>query len=414
MIIVYILFIFFTINLIRNFNKWFIITLSLSTWLSQFTFINQKLFTYLLLVIIIIAGKNNFFNKKDFKTFPLKWACIFIAFSLLITNFSVDIANRHTPITLFIIAQNTITLYIFWKIFNENPLQTTKIFTKTNLTFGLILSLYCIYEGLTKTNPYLDFMTSLNIYNSKFYDEVRFGIKRVQGFFSIYTTIAGIALNLISLGIAYLRNKNTTYNKILIALLFTMLFFSGMRSAIICMFICLLTFINPKEFTIKKILSIIFSILVIGIIFKDYFIEFINAIIHTDKVQGSTEDLRWTQLSVSIIGFQQSPIWGNGINYTFTDLIYDYPELAGADSIWMSLMIDQGLIGILSYIIFFVSCLHFIFQHNKKVSFYLLGTLLSQTIASITSFPIVYIFPYIVIITYLLQKEQKPKNQIIR
>ena len=410
--ITYIIFLFFLINLIRNYKKWVIITIALCSWLLQFQMLNQNIFIFLLITIFLLFPIKEKFNVQDLKNFPLNLGCCAITISLIITNFSVDSSYRHTPIMLYFIILNYGSLFIFWHIYKQRPQYTAKIFTKTTLIFGFLLSIYCIFEGITKMNPYIDLMNRLELYDSKFYDEVRFGIKRVQGVFSIYTTVAGVSLNLLALAFAYKYRNNTIKTKILIALFFIMLLFSGMRSTILCMIVCILSFIRKKDFKPQYLIPFIFLGIIILMVFQDYFYNYIDSFINTDKVNGSTEDLRITQFEMAFLGLQQSPIWGNGIGYTFTDLIYLYPELRGADSIWMSCMIELGIIGITAYIIFFSSFLKYTYKLNKKLLFYALGVILSQSIASVTSLPIVFVFIYTLVINELL-KTKNPKKHFI-
>lgn len=412
--LIYIIFAFFIFNLIYNYRKWVIIIIALCSWLMQFQMLNQTLFTFLLISLSLLFPIKEKIRFKDLKKFPLKWGCYAIIISLLITNFSVDSSYRHTPIMLYYIILNYISLFIFWYIYKQAPQYTAKLFLKTSLTFGLFLGLYCIFEGITRTNPIIELMNSLELYNSKFYDEVRFGIKRVQGVFSIYTTVAGVSLNLLALAFAYKYRNNTIKTKILIALFFIMLLFSGMRSTILCMIVCILSFIRKKDFKPQYLIPFIFLGIIILMVFQDYFYNYIDSFINTDKVNGSTEDLRITQFEMAFLGLQQSPIWGNGIGYTFTDLIYLYPELRGADSIWMTYMIELGIVGVIAYIIFFGSCLRFTYKLNKKLCFYVFGVILSQSIASVTSLPIVYIFIYTLVINEILKYNPRSQTKSIK
>lgn len=371
----------------------------------QFTMLNQNIFIFLLFIIAFLFPFKEKINIKDFKTFPIHFGCITIVLSYLITNFTVDEGHRHTPIMLYYIILNYGTLIIFWYIYNKAPQQTTRLFLKTSFTFGIILSLYCIFEGITQNNPYIELMNKLNLYDTKFYDEVRFGIKRTQGFFSIYTTVAGIALNLLTFALVYIRIKNNLYSKMLIILFGILLLFSGMRSTILCMGICFFSVIKWKDFKPKHLIPILVVFITTLYFFEDYFSALIESFIHTDAVNGSTEDLRRTQFEVATIGLNKSPIYGNGIGYVFTDLIYIYPELAGADSIWINYMVELGFIGVISRLIFFGACLKYTYKLNKKLSFYVIGVILSQTIASTTSLPINFVFINMLILNSLIQTE---------
>lgn len=403
------IFFIFTILLFKNYYKWTTIILSLCPLFMQFSLWEQNLFTYLIFVINILFFCKLKSGFQKLKEFPLTIPLALMAISLLVTNFNVISINRHTPRMISELCFY-FSLYIFWCIWKDKPIETTATFIKTSIIFSSILAIYCIFEGITGSNPFIDLMNELGFYNDvKSYTEVRNGIKRVQGFYSIYTTVAGLSLNFICMALLVLEKKLFDRNRLIliIILLFTMAFFTGMRSGIVSLCICLLMFVSHKNLKPKIIIPVFLIIMIAVILYDDFFYSFYESIIHTDKVQGSTEEMRDTQLKISILAFQKSPLFGNGINYTFTDLNKLFPELAGADSIWMSLMIDQGLLGILGYVAFFIACFIFCYKNNSRLIFYTAGVLCSQTIASVTSFPIYYVFPYILIMNEILNANGK-------
>lgn len=410
--LVYLIFILFAINLLRNYKKWTIIIMALCTWLMQFQMLGQSLYTFLLLYIFLLFPIKEKFKFKNLKEFPLNIGCIAIVISLFVTNFCVDKEHQHIPIMLYYIVLNYASLFIFWQIFKENPNQTTNTFIKASFWFALFVGIYCTFEGLFRVNPYIEIMNDLGVYDSKLYDEVRFGIKRVQGVFSIYTTVAGVALNILFMAIMVNMKKSTSFTKILIVLCIIMILFSGMRSVILCTAVGLLTFASRKTLSPKKLIPIIMIMIVIGILFETYLSSYLDSFINTDKVQGSTGDMRITQFQMALLGLMQSPIWGNGIGYTFTELIHIYPELRGADSIWMTYMIELGLVGVTAYIIFFIVLLRYTYRLNKRLCFYALGVILSQSIASVTSVPIVYVFIYILVLDNAMRRNLGKKTRL--
>lgn len=409
-----VIFLILTFNLLRNYCKWVIVILSLCPFFMQFLLWQQNLLTYLFLIIILLFPIKYRNITRNLKQFPLKWACFCIAFSLFAANYFAPPANKHTPATICAIVENTLILYIFYYLYKENPEKVFKTFIRTNFIFGGITCIYCLFEGILQTNPYIDFMGNIGIYNSFDHTEVRHGIKRVQAFYSIYTSIAGLALYLIPLFISYIKSKKSIWKInyiVYIFLLFIMLFFSGMRTGIVCISICLLTFINKHIFTIKNITICILLCIFISFSFHDYLNSFIDSMIHTDQVSGSTEDGRERQWTIALLSFVESPIWGHGYGYTFTDLVKIYPQIQGADSIWITLMIEQGIVGIISYIIFFISLFTFAYKRYPRLCFFIAGILCSQTIASITSFNITHMFFYVLIMIHMNNtrlKELKP------
>lgn len=407
---VILIFIFLVFLLFRDYHKWTVVILSLASLFMQFSmWIEQDMFCYLTFVMVILFPFKSSIGFNQLKTFPLTVPIIFVTISLVTTNLFVDSAHRHIPSSLLEICMMFNT-YIFWCVWKEKPKTTLRIFIRTTILFSLILAVYCIYEGISKQNPYIDFMNSNGYYpDVLFRDEIRNGIKRVQGFYGIYTTVSGLSLNFIC--IALLALEKRLYHKnvlfITILLLFVMIFFTGMRSGIVSLCICLLMFATRRNLRIKTIIPLFLVLIVATVLFGDFFQNFYESIIHTDKVQGSSEEGRVLQWEAALIALKNSPIYGNGLGYTFSELIFWYPQLVGADSVWMSLMIDRGILGILSYIFVMIACFKFCYKNNKRLIFYTAGVLCSQTIASVTHFPLYYVFIYIVIMNEMLDKKSK-------
>ena len=68
-------------------------------------------------------------------------------------------------------------------------------------------------------------------------------------------------------------------------------------------------------------------------------------------VSGSSMDMRLMQFSVILPFFFNSPIWGNGYAYTWTFVKAVDSDLLGAESVWLQIPVDFGIIGIIAYVI---------------------------------------------------------------
>lgn len=56
----------------------------------------------------------------------------------------------------------------------------------------------------------------------------------------------------------------------------------------------------------------------------------------------------------------QSPFLGNGISYTFEYVADKYKEMCGAESLWIPIMIDFGMLGITAIIVFIIQVGYYI------------------------------------------------------
>lgn len=84
---------------------------------------------------------------------------------------------------------------------------------KTALVFGCLVSIYALFETITRSNPLLNSLVLSGCYiESPLITEIRFGLKRAQAIFSMHTTLGGVmlfnyALLLIAYKTAYLKKR---------------------------------------------------------------------------------------------------------------------------------------------------------------------------------------------------------------
>ena len=96
----------------------------------------------------------------------------------------------------------------------------------------------------------------------------------------------------------------------------------------------------------------------------------INSILGRGDITGSSTDMRLDQLSGSLYYMLKNPIWGNGFKYIYIDLDWQnhtkIDGMAGYESLLFVLMIERGLIGIITYGIFFVSIIFYFLKYCFK------------------------------------------------
>lgn len=150
-------------------------------------------------------------------------------------------------------------------------------------------------------------------------------------------------------------------------------------------------YIQPKYIPIICIVAFIASFA-----FFDYVSSIYDAIVDTEKVGGSNTEMRDTQLELAQYFMQQSYWVGNGLSYSFEYVANYFEAMAGAESLWFPLMIDQGMIGIITYIIYIFSCARFIIKSKQTpILFFLIGMLVFNTMSSIPEYYFIYLIMYI-------------------
>ena len=337
------------------------------------------------------------------KEFPLIIAFVIMAFSLIISNYLG--VSRHTPSTFVKITSMLLVLMMGWVTYMKSPDKFVKTFIKTAYVFGLIVSLYSLYEAITRSNPYIDIVNSMKAYSLDYVvTEIRFGIKRTQSVFSMHTTNGAVSLLLFCFLLdsylkGYIKNKFTV---IVICLLAFSTFSCGSRATILGLIISSIMFYNHKWLNPKYLVPI-FIILFLLLFFENqYFIDIYNSFINTDKVSGSNTEMRQMQYELAVYYMEKSFWFGNGVTYTAEYARVYNEDLLGAESLWFPIMIEQGFVGIMSYIVYFFSVIIYCFKNkNRAVSFLIIGVLVANTLSSLPNFQVTYVFMYIYILIYL-------------
>ena len=406
----------FLFALTKNYNKTFIVMFVLYTFLSQFKLpsIPLNLFQTLSFFSTIIFILRYGIKYTYIKDMPIAFSLLAICVSYFISNYYGQYKHYPTLIANVIIIFN---LIIFYFILKSSPRQYIYFFIKICYIYGIVISVYALFESITRTNPYIQFVNSIDIYSLKFNcTEVRFGLKRCQSIFSMHGTLAAVSL---ALGCILLYTKTRTKlldsyknSAIIILLLFVTVLFTGTRSAIIGAFVCLLTFISKKYMKIKYVIPFFCVGIACFFVFFDYIFSIYNSIIDTNQLEGSNTEMREGQFAIAQYFMNQSFWTGNGISYTFEYVQSHFKdEILGAESLWLPIMIDYGALGIIVYFLFIISCCCYVIKQGRsKLLFILLGFLLFNSMSSLPNFNYIYLSAYIFIMTEM----DRPQKYNIR
>lgn len=148
-------------------------------------------------------------------------------------------------------------------------------------------------------------------------------------------------------------------------------------------------------------------ILLISPLFIDYFQDVFSSISDTEKVSGSNADMRENQFDICFYHFLKYPLYGNGISYTWEFALAFDKTLNGAESLWIPILIDQGILGCLAIIsMYIVTAIYLIKSGNQKFIFVLLGFLIFNTMSSIPHYSIVNEIYYVIILSFFDNYEE--------
>lgn len=405
-IIIGILFFYLAIKAYGNFVTVFPFILVTYTLLGSFVVGSISPYNFLSVIVatIFFTRYNRFF--VYYRSFPFKSTMFLFALSMICTNFFVSAKYRHTPTLVFNICQSVGYIYIIWYLLQNNAQKAIRALVKTALVFGCLVSLYALFETITRSNPLLKSLVLSGCYiESPFITEIRFGLKRAQAIFSMHTTLGGVmlfnyALLLVAYKTAYI--KKTRLNIIVICLCAMCVFLTGARSCIIGLLMC--TGMSFSKLKVSHILLLCFIIPFVFIFAGDYLSQIFDSIFNTEKVNGSNSDMRLIQFMISWDYMMRSPIIGNGLGFLYNDVVLNHveKELFGAESLWFGVIADQGILGLVSYLLLFISPFLYSWRKdNKFIILFVIGILVMHSLSTIPGVNPAMVLVFTLIFNYM-------------
>lgn len=411
-----ILVLFFLVRLIDNYRSTIILV---SAWILVMRMIGYPMLNGLTLYSIVsmaalligLIKKAHIY--ESVRTFPFAWAIVGVIISLCFTN--LYSGQAHWP-SAFVssISEYIFPIIVFCCIQKKKDIE---YFLKCSLAFTIPLIFYTLFEAAIGSNPVISCLEGSPFFQSVDYqEEFRFGIKRCQSFMPLNGAL-GMACCIFFLFYSYLYVCHRKYIKYcrrnfkcILYLLLLCALLTGTRSVIAGMVVALLyNVVSVRHFKVKTILHIMIPLLVIILFFGRYFANILGTFLDTEAVGGSSSDMRSEQLATSFFFMNQNFWFGNGIGYTFSYVAEYYKDLIrGAESVWFSLMIDQGAIGVLTYLIAILTPIYYGYRNRCLVISFI--TLTYIVIKSLTSAPGIGEGYYWIFIAIILKIEWLEKD----
>lgn len=368
----------------------------------------KLLYVVCIFQILMFYIKGYWKDKENSYPQWLAWLCFFTSCCYLYSTYR-GVMKSYVPTVLVNICCYFWYPYIIWKLLRTRG--DVIYILKSLLVFFLIVGAYALVELVMGQNYYSVFVNNMGwaagILGGEEADE-RFGLLRCNSLlpyssaFGMTTgTIFMLLLYLKINGVAILSKKKEIF--LLVVMPFCVLL-SGTRSQIVYTAICVFPFLFYGRFfksnISKIILIIVFLAFIIG---NEYIFMIIDSIVHSDKANmGSSSDMRQNQLDICMRYFVFSPIWGFGKNY-----IWDYVKaqnygLLGAESVWFQLMVDYGIMGMITYLLICVACAIWIAKKSKVLAFLPIAFIVGKTLSIVIGIEL----SYLLIITFILYKTQ--------
>ncbi len=397
-IIIGIIILFFIILFLKDFDKYYVLFIVVNPLIREFSTqpLLSPISTFIFLssiasIIYLYKYKWTFIQWKNKGIF---WVIVILCISVLVSE---HYASERHPLSVYSIIINYTNILIYCDVLRHHPKEIIRHTFRYSLIFGGIVGSFALFEMLTSYNPYIHFTSFLKIYSENtIITEMRFGIKRTQTFFSMHETNAGVSFLLITL-LSFIRAKGETIrtSKICYLVIFLLglnIFASGSRAAIIGLLILSCLLLRKKNLKMIFVLSP-FILLLINFFLHDYLNNIISSFTNTENIAGSNIDMRSQQFNIALYYLSKSPWIGHGIAYTWNYVaIYDH-EIFGAESLWLPVIIDQGLLGVTTYILFFLYSLYYaISKKNAQLCFFIVGFVIFNSLSSIPKVPFSYIY----------------------
>jgi len=317
---------------------------------------------FVLMLVFYGICKNRLFDSRQEKEFPLKIAFMFCIISIVVPslNSSVDSLFGSATVAFKEITLTYIFVYLFWReLKTENDI---KLFVNG---FSIILAV-AIFYGLFELansfeNPLIDYELSLNPNAEEgtwnYSEEDRGGRGRVRSIFAHAIGCGGY----MALGFSFFLYLNENHPKIwnmhlgLKVALFTGMFFTMLaansRGPLVYFGIAILFLLKLK--TAFRLLAFAPIIL---LLFYDSFAPYFQMVAslfsssaQQDMGGGSNMEMRTAQFLATFL-LWQNHIWlGDGARAT-QHWIEQNIGLLGAESVWIWLLINRGVVGIVTHL----------------------------------------------------------------
>lgn len=346
---------------------------------------------YLLLIYWIRKLKR---KEKSNMPFPKIWinSILLLSVCCLITEFVSGFKNYQGWVNL--VVSSFVFPFLLWKFINS-PQRLQKLIKglKTSL---FIIVLYAIIEQLIHSNPLsqLLYPSDETTYAKNVLGELafRYGLYRCKSLLVFSSTLGcfGITMAYLFFQVKNMtnyfqyKNKSRLSNyKLLLLLCFIAIAFSTTRSVFLVTFIIAMGCILQYRNSISKSNTSIYIIGILGLIFfflggGDDLINTMFGSMNKNNI-GSSPEMRMNQLDISLYYFNQSPIWGNGLNYIFKVVSEQDPDIYGAESIWFQLLVNYGIVGCITYTIFVFTIGKKLWTYNKYFIIFPLAIFIGKT-----------------------------------
>lgn len=398
------LLVFFLVILCFNYRNGVCMVASLSVALYLLVWNKVQLYDGLSFVAAILLLTKVKLNRVD--RYPFMMVSIMMITAYVFTNlFS---GNPHWPTTaLTLIGSYLMPIVLWYSLASSKSMKPFRAFIKCTYFFLWAIVVYAFFEFITDSNPFIEYGLDNELFGPfvALSERYRFGIRRLQSFMALNGAL-GIVCNLGAIFISYLLHKGDVFltrqklsAKILIVFLILVSLFTGTRSVYVGTVISLLYVMIGYGIQLKRVVSILTLLAIALMVFAPFFTEIASSFTDTSSTDGSNADMRKGQFLTSFYYMMNAGLFGHGTSFT-SDLMETNPgDIFGAESIWMPLMMNLGIYGVVSYLAFIIFIFYYCVKNkNTACVFVLLSFILTKTLTSAPGIYETYFLMYIIFI----------------
>lgn len=355
---------------------------------------------FCLSVVYFFLFKDQIKN-NNFLGSPFAYVIIITILMYLVSGFVAQ--EKHFYALFRFLIEFTVVPVCCWTVFSKG--NRLNDFIHILVKASLLVVAYTFIETVLKDNPYVHLCIADGSFSGEFINDVRFGLRRCQAFFSYHETLGGFCM--INIGfcvcLLYLENLDKHLrSKIawIIGLLGMCVFLTGSRSSILATMVALLPIFFAKK---KYLLFIPLLFCVVYFSMPEYFSEILSSITNSDSVNGSNSEMRNNQFELSVYYLMRANniFWGNGFSFADNNVVGVDSGMAGAESIWFRIIMDQGIMGIVCTAYFFIYSIYCSAKVFWLFLFFPLAYLVARTVAVVPAMTLSYIIPYIMFLVIL-------------
>ncbi|GEM_PF-3072353 len=382
------------VGLLLNFRRAVILLAPLHLILVMFNFPGMpvspfEIISVLVLLFFFCTTKTS--EWRGLLKYPFRIGVFVTIISIVGTNFFVV---PHWPTASLRFISAYVYPIVLWSCIKD---KDDFIFLVKSMTvFALVMAGYILCEVAIGRNPYIETIVANKWVNGNVidYTEIRFGLKRCQGFLSTPAP-SGLFFGLFSVVLYEVSSSLESARKYLapmIGLMGLCMLLSGTRSVIAASCVAWIIVVKKEAFQAKYFIFKLVLVLGLLAVIGPYLYDILDSFLNTEKVHGSNADMRMEQMMITLLYWANSPIWGNGSGFVWDFVKEVNADIAGAESVWFQLLIDMGLVGVVAYLASVFSVVNVLRKLEKIWVFVPLGFLVGKSLSSVLGMEISFMF----------------------